>query len=90
MNELTEQKGAKLQEWIVLYGLKVIAAVVIVIIGLFIAKGIRALIRRMLKKTRLDDTLVSFVANLCYFTIMVFVVIAALGQLGCRQRRSLR
>lgn len=77
-----EQVIVKLQEWIALYGLKVIAAVVILIVGRLAAKGIRAIIRRVLQKGHIDDTLVSFVSNLCYFGIMAFVIIAALGQLG--------
>jgi small conductance mechanosensitive channel len=77
-----EQIFLKLQEWIALYGLKVIAAAVILIVGLFAAKGIRAIIRRMLQRGHVDETLVSFVSSLCYFGIMAFVIIAALGQLG--------
>ena len=77
-----EQIVVKLQEWIALYGLKVIAAVVILVIGRFAAKGIRAIIRRMLQKGHVDETLVSFVSSLCYVAIMAFVIIAALGQLG--------
>ncbi len=77
-----EQVVVKLQEWIALYGLKVIAAVAILVIGRFAAKGIRAVIRRMLHKGDVDETLVSFVSSLCYFGIMAFVIIAALGQLG--------
>jgi len=77
-----EQIAAKVQEWIALYGLKVIAAIVILIIGRWAAKGITSLIRRMLRKGRIDETLVSFVTNLCYVGIMAFVIIAALGQLG--------
>ena len=77
-----EQIVLKLQEWIALYGLKVIAAVIILFVGRFAAKGIRAIIRRMLQKGHVDETLVSFVSSLCYFGIMAFVIIAALGQLG--------
>jgi small conductance mechanosensitive channel len=77
-----EQIAVKVQEWIALYGLKVIAAIVILIIGRWAAKGVTSLIRKMLRKGRIDETLVSFVANLCYVGIMAFVIIAALGQLG--------
>jgi len=77
-----EQIVAKLQEWIALYGLKVIAAIVILIIGRFAAKGIRRVIRRVLKKGNVDATLISFVSSLAYVLIMAFVIIAALGQLG--------
>ena len=77
-----EQIVAKLQEWIALYGLKLVAAILILIIGRYAAKGIRVLIRRALQKAKVDDTLVSFVSSLCYVGIMAFVIIAALGQIG--------
>lgn len=77
-----EQLAAKLQEWFALYGLKVIAAAVILIVGRFAAKGIRSLIRRILQKGHVDHVLVSFVSSLCYVAVIAFVIIAALGQLG--------
>ena len=77
-----EQIVGKLQEWIALYGLKVIAAIAILIIGQLAAKGVRSVIRRALHKGKIDDTLVTFVASLSYVALMAFVIIAALGQLG--------
>lgn len=77
-----EQIMVKLQEWLALYGLKVIAAVAILVLGRFAAIGIRGVIRRLLQKGRLDETLVSFVTSASYVAIMAFVIIAALGQLG--------
>ncbi|MFC1451953.1 mechanosensitive ion channel family protein [Verrucomicrobiota bacterium] len=77
-----EQVVAKVQEWIALYGLKVIAAAAILILGRLAAIAIRALVVRLLKKSRVDDTLVSFITSVAYVAIMAFVIIAALGQLG--------
>ncbi|MGA7829282.1 MAG: mechanosensitive ion channel domain-containing protein [Geobacteraceae bacterium] len=77
-----EQIFMQLQDWIVLYGLKVIAAILILVIGRIAAKAIRGLIRRALQKGKIDETLVSFVASLSYVAILAFVVIAALGKLG--------
>ena len=77
-----EQVVIKLQEWIALYGLKVIAAVAILVIGRFAAIGIRAFVKRLLQKTRVDETLVSFITSASYVTMMAFIIIAALGQLG--------
>lgn len=77
-----EQVIVKVQEWFVLYGLRVVGAIAILVIGWFAAKGVRALIRRMLRRANVDATLVSFVASLCYVGIMAFVIIAALGKLG--------
>jgi len=77
-----EQIIAKLQEWVVLYGLKVVAAIVILLIGRFAAASVRSLTKRLLQKGHVDDILVSFVSSLCYVGIMAFVVITAMGQLG--------
>jgi len=72
----------KLQELITLYGLKIIAAVVILIVGRWVAKGLRRLTVRALIKGKVDETLVSFLGHLTYFTLLAFVIIAALNQLG--------
>lgn len=77
-----EQIVGKLQEWIALYGLKAIAAIVILIVGRFAAIGIRTLVKRSLAKSRVDKTLAAFVTSVSYVAIMAFVIIAALGQLG--------
>ncbi len=77
-----DQVIARVQEWTVLYGIRVIGAVAILVLGWFAARGVRAIIRRMLRKANADATLVSFVASLCYVGIMAFVIIAALGKLG--------
>lgn len=67
---------------IVEYGLRVIAAIAIFIIGIIAARIIRSLIVKMLKKSHVDDTLISFIRSLSYITMLVFVIIASLGQLG--------
>ena len=77
-----EQVVVKLQEWIALYGLKVIAALAILVIGRYVAMGVRSVVKRLLQKSLVDDTLVSFVTSLSYVAMMAFIIIAAIGQLG--------
>lgn len=72
----------KLQEWLAFYGLKVVAAVVILVLGRIAAGIIRRLLRKAMEKGRVEVTLISFVTSLVYVGLMAFVVIAALGQLG--------
>lgn len=79
---MVEQILVKAQELIALYGLNVIAALAILIIGRLAANIIRKLIKKIMMKTKVDMTLVSFVASLSYVGLMAFVIIAALGQLG--------
>ena len=72
----------KLTELITLYGVKVIAALAIFILGRWIARIVKGFVQRLMRKTEVDDTLVSFVGNLTYIALLTFVVIAALNQLG--------
>jgi len=73
---------AKLQEWGAFYGLKIVAAIIVLIVGRWIAKAIRKLVKKILIKRNVDPTLVSFVGNLTYIALLTFVIIAALAQLG--------
>ena len=78
MNQILERVWAL----VTLYGLKVVAAIVILIIGRWIAKGISRLIRRMMEKSQMDTTIRHFTVNMAYIALMAFVVLAALSQLG--------
>lgn len=72
----------RIYQLLTVYGLKVLAAVAIFIVGRWVAKGVRKLVERMLVRGKVDPTLVSFASNLTYIGLLVFIVIAALGQLG--------
>ena len=77
-----EQSLTWLQEHGTEYALKFAAALAILIIGMWVAKGIRAGIRRMMDKRSVDPTITRFLSSLVYIGMMAFVVLAALGQLG--------
>jgi small conductance mechanosensitive channel len=72
----------KIWELLTIYGLKVIAAIVVFIVGRWIAKGLTKFAENMMNKRQVDPTIVSFAANMTYIALLVFVVLAALGQLG--------
>ena len=72
----------KIDDWIVLYGMKILAAILILIIGRFVALGLRSLVKRMLNKANVEPTLAAFITRLTYIALMTFVIIAALGKLG--------
>ena len=67
---------------ITFYGVKVIAALVIFIVGRWAAGISRSLLQKVMEKKRVDQTIISFVGNLTYSAILAFVVIAALSKLG--------
>ena len=64
------------------WGIKVIAALAIFIIGRWIAKGIRRGVRRMMEKGGADPIIIGFVGSIAYIGMLAFVIVAALGQLG--------
>ena len=73
---------AKVYELLTVYGMRVIAAIVILIVGRWVAMGLAKIIKRVMLKSKVDVTLVSFVRNLSYIALLAFVIIAALNQLG--------
>ena len=73
---------SKVWELLTIYGLKVIAAIVVFIAGRWIAKGLTKIAENVMNKKQVEPTIVSFAANMTYIALLVFVVLAALGQLG--------
>jgi small conductance mechanosensitive channel len=64
------------------WAVNLIGALIILLVGYFIANLTRNLIKRVCGKKAIDETIGSFVGNLAHALIMTFVVITALGQLG--------
>lgn len=77
-----EQVFDSLAQWIAFYGLRIVAAIVIFVVGRFAASMVRGVVRRLLERSNVDETLVSFTGSVVYVLVMAFVIIAALGQLG--------
>jgi len=73
---------SKVYELLTVYGIKVVAAIAIFIVGRWVAKAIANFIRKMMTKSNTDETLIKFVGNLSYVALLAFVIIAALNQLG--------
>ena len=78
MEDLIQQGYALLAT----YGLKIVFAIIILIIGRWVARLFSKLIQRVMKKQDVDETLRSFAGNMIYYALLTFVVLAALGQLG--------
>ena len=73
---------ATIYSLLTVYGLKVVAAIAIFIIGRWVAKAVRNLISRLMAKSDVDETLNKFITSLSYVALLAFVIIAALNQLG--------
>ena len=68
--------------WISLYAFNVIGALLIFIVGKWLARRIADLLAKLMEKNDVDATLVNFLRNLAYYTMVVLVVVAAVGRLG--------
>jgi small conductance mechanosensitive channel len=81
MNDTTEL-FARLHQWVTDLGIRAIAALVILLIGIRIARFLQRVVNRAMAQARMDATLVSFSSNLIYAASIVLTMIVALGQLG--------
>jgi small conductance mechanosensitive channel len=72
----------KVYEYLAAYGLKIVAAIVIFVVGRWLARLLSRLAGRSLKRTGIEDTLVRFAEHVSYIALLVFVIIAALATLG--------
>jgi len=72
----------KVQPYVVDYGIRFIAAIAIFIIGKWIAQIISRLVDQMTARSKLNRTIAVFLRNMIYYTVLTFVVIAALNKLG--------
>jgi len=64
--------------------LNLLAAIVIFVVGKWLAKWISIFVGKAMTKARAEQILVSFVRHLCYFGLMAFVIIAALDRVGIK------
>jgi small-conductance mechanosensitive channel len=59
------------QENAVIYGVKILVAIVIFFVGQMVAKGARAAVRQLMIRGKIDSTLVGFLGNLTYASVPV-------------------
>lgn len=77
-----EKTLEQLQAWAVTYGLDLVAAVLTLVVGRWVAKGAQRVVHGIMTRRQLEGTVVSFISNLAYMALMTFVILAALGKLG--------
>lgn len=65
------------------YGLNVVGALVVLIVGLIVAGWAKRVVQRMLRRSgRVDETLIGFLGSLAKYAVTAFTVIAVLQQFG--------
>lgn len=78
VRETIQTLSDNLAEW----GLSVLGAVAVFVVGAWVAKRIRMAMRASLGKSGLDPLLVQFGSSLIYWGLMAFVAVAVLGIFG--------
>ena len=70
------------QELIMQYGMKLIYAIIVLIIGLWIIKSITNGVKRIMTKRDFDESLVPFLTSMLNMLMKVMLVISIMGMLG--------
>lgn len=68
--------------FLTVYGLRVIGAIAILLLGRFGAGLARRLVKRVLTRTSVDPGVVTFAGSVAYVLVLVFAVIASLAKFG--------
>jgi len=71
-----------LYDFAVAYGLKVVGAILILIVGRIVAGSLRKVTMRACQRTKVDETLTKFFARLVFIAVILFAALAALAKFG--------
>ncbi|MBU2494702.1 MAG: mechanosensitive ion channel [Bacteroidetes bacterium] len=72
----------QMQDYLTLYGIKIIGAAAILIIGIWLSKVLSNTLGKILTRKNIDATLTKFFVNIVKISLSAFVVIAAIDQAG--------
>ncbi len=64
------------------YGVNIVSAILILIIGNMIVKGVAGSVAKVLQKKEMDKAVIEFIHGLVRYVLFVIVLIAALGRVG--------
>lgn len=89
MDSMDIDISALITTYVIPWGLKVILALAIFIIGRWIAKRLVGVVKKVMAKGAMDEMLISFIGNIVYALLLVVIVLAALEQLGVNTTSAL-
>jgi small conductance mechanosensitive channel len=80
--ENMDQILLQLQTWLAEYGLKLVAAILIFVIGRWIARKLTQFLGKLMTKGNVDPTLARFAERGVFILLMLVVIMAALDRIG--------
>lgn len=69
-------------DWLIANGTNLLAAILIFVIGKWIAKFITKKTKKIMESRKVDPALISFATNMIYFMLLIAVVLAAVQKVG--------
>ncbi|MCU7929250.1 MAG: mechanosensitive ion channel [Candidatus Thiodiazotropha sp. (ex Codakia rugifera)] len=78
-----------LNTYVIPWGTKIVMALLVFIIGRWIAKALTRTLEKVMVKGSVDQMLVNFLSNIAYAALLAVVVLAALEQLGVNTTSAL-
>ncbi|UCE89325.1 MAG: mechanosensitive ion channel [Pseudomonadota bacterium] len=84
MDSLLKDPAALIDSHVIPWGVNILGAALVFLIGLWVAKLIVKGAKRLMDKANLEQVLIGFLGNMLYTVLLVVVIIAALEQLGVR------
>jgi len=82
MPEQVSNLLANLPALVVGFGGKLIVAILIYVIGKWVAQMLANVLKKVLSKGKMDSNIIQFFANLVYAVMLIFVILAAIARLG--------
>ena len=73
---------AALVDFAVAWGMKIVAAILILVIGRWLAMWVCGIFSKVMEKQQVDVTLTKFIKNIIYYALLAAIVVAAAGQIG--------
>jgi small conductance mechanosensitive channel len=70
------------QTLVMAWGLKVLGAIAVIVVGRIVAGGVRRSLNRFMERVETDVTLANFLASLVYYLVLTVAGVAALGMVG--------
>jgi len=75
--------------YLVPWSIRIVTALLIFVIGRWLARLLVKMARRLMQKSQVDAMLIDFIANIAYALLLVIVVLSALDQLGVKTTSAL-
>jgi small conductance mechanosensitive channel len=69
-------------EYVIPWGINIVMALAVVIIGRIVIGLLMRLVRKLLNKSKMDNMLINFVTSILGSLLLLFVIVASLDQLG--------